>query len=309
MSPRSLASVDVAVLGLGAVGRAFARALEREGSRRSLALHSRRLGVASSLAAELGGGNPRSPLRASDDLASGALAVDLALLCVRDDELGECAAELARAGPPREGAVLLHTSGFHGVSVLEPAARTGWSTGGLHPLASVPRAAGDADPFTGTAFAVAGEPRALALARRVAEAVGGSSFELAGDAGARARYHAAAALLSNGLVALFDAADELFAGATTGSAEDRRRALAELLRSTARDLGLAPPEELLTGPIARGDRRVVAGHLSALRGRPATLELYRVLSARMVALARRAGRVEPARLDEIAALLSAADPR
>lgn len=299
MGEADLAGLDVAVVGLGAMGRALAGAIGRDGTRRTLQLHSRRAGELQDLERRLAI-TAGSPASVSDDLAEVLRDADLVVLCRRDDELEPLAREVARAGPARAGAVLLHTSGFHGAGVLARARGAGWAVGGLHPLQSV--AAGR--PLAPSVFGVSGDEPARARARRLARAAGGEPIEVADDAAGRARYHAAAALVGNGAVALFDAGLELLGTATRADHAVRRAALAALLASVASKLAGTDVEEALTGPVARAEREVVEGHLACLADRPELLELYRRLAWRLVAVARRAGRAEGGALDEIAALLA-----
>ena len=209
--------------------------------------------------------------------------------------------------PTRRNAVLLHTSGFFGTDVLAPAARAGWDTGVLHPLRAFSGA--PVDDLSGTSFAIEGEGRAPVRARQLVGALGGKPIELFEGPASRQRYHAAAALLSNGLVALYDSALELFGTAVRATEGERRDALWQLLVSGAiGSLHGKPIEEALTGPVSRGDASVVAGHLRTLADRPELAELYRLLSLRMVAIARRGDRANPADLDAIAELLSRPPP-
>ncbi len=293
--------VDIAVVGLGAVGTALARAIERDGSQRSLTLYSRRPAAARRLGDELG----RATVTA--DLAEVAGAANLVILCARDDELADRAQDLADAATPATNAVLLHTSGFFGADVLAPAARAGWQTGAMHPLHSFRGASGhDLDR---TSFTIEGTGRASVLAHQLVRALGGKSLELRDGPASRARYHAAAVLLSNGLVALFDTASEVFGAAVEGSEDARREALWNLLvPGSVEGLLTGPAEDALTGPISRGDASVVSGHLRALAGEPELSELYRRLSLRMVEIARRGDRAKPADLDTIAELLSRPPP-
>jgi predicted short-subunit dehydrogenase-like oxidoreductase (DUF2520 family) len=104
----------------------------------------------------------------------------------------------------------------------------------------------------------------------------------------RALYHAALALGSNGLVALYDAAAEALARAGLG-ARARRAVLDALLAATLSKLRRATAADVLSGPIQRGDRRLAAAHSRALArlGAPEVRALHALLAARQRRLARR----------------------
>src|SRR5204863_6579995 len=65
---------------------------------------------------------PDVPLLPPDEVVSGA---DLVLLALPDDALAGMVRGLVAAGAVRSGQIVVHTSGAHGVDVLEPAAKQG----------------------------------------------------------------------------------------------------------------------------------------------------------------------------------------
>jgi predicted short-subunit dehydrogenase-like oxidoreductase (DUF2520 family) len=200
---------------------------------------------------------------------------DAALLAVPDTEIVAAAAALA----PAIGRLRLvgHTSGATELSALDAVAEAGAEVFSVHPLQTIPDAATD---FTGCPAAISGSTAsALDFARALADRLGMVAFEVA-DAD-RATYHAAAAMASNFLIALEEAAAELLGGITP----DARELLAPLVLRTAAnwsERGAAA----LTGPIARGDTATVERHLEALRERaPELVPLYEALAERTRTLA------------------------
>ncbi len=146
-----------------------------------------------------------------------------------------------------------HCAGSLGLDVLAP-----HEAFGLHPLMSITRA--DAQ-FSGAGAAVAGStPRALALARDLADALQMNAFEIADND--RAAYHAAASIASNFLVTLEDAAEVML---RTAGAD--RSILVPLVRVTLENWAAAGAPAALTGPIVRGDEATVARR-ARRRGRP-----------------------------------------
>jgi predicted short-subunit dehydrogenase-like oxidoreductase (DUF2520 family) len=180
---------------------------------------------------------------------------DCVLLCVPDGEIGN----VARDVPP--GLLVGHVSG---ATTLEPLAPH--EAFSVHPLMTVPAT------FEGASAAVAGSTdRALATARSLAEALGMRPFEIADDD--RAAYHAAAAMASNYLVALEDAAERLLA--TTGATRDL---LVPLVRATVENWA-RDGAQALTGPVARGDEETVARQRAAVAERtPELLGLFDALT-------------------------------
>ena len=161
----------------------------------------------------------------------------------------------------------------------------------MHPLQTFPTVRAALDRVAGTYFFCEGDARALDLAQRLAQAVGGIPRRLA--SGAKMLYHASAVLASNAMVALVDAALET--GRQAGmDPREALEALAPLMRATLENIIALGPGKALTGPAVRGDLATVAGHLEALGGRDGRIEtIYRVLSGQMVGLALRSGRLAP----------------
>lgn len=185
------------------------------------------------------------------------------------------------------GGIALHTCGACGPEVLRVLADCGIACGTLHPLQTIADPEDGVAALRGVAFAISGDPAAVAWAEEIAALLGGQALHI--DSAARALYHAAAVMASNYVVGLVDAARQLMIAA--GVEEDRALpALAPLFRTTVRNVLSKGPERALTGPVERGDAVTVATHLAALAGGPATVEaLYRAAGRHVLNIARRRG--------------------
>jgi predicted short-subunit dehydrogenase-like oxidoreductase (DUF2520 family) len=198
------------------------------------------------------------------------------LLPVADRGLEPVASQLGKLAWRQEG-VVLHTSGFHPAAVLRVHLPAILAVGSLHPVHAFP-AEGVPEP-AGMLVGLEGEPRAVALAHRLADTLGLHPFVL--DPARKALYHAALALLANGTVGLFASARELLEHAGVSEPE-AQRLLAHLLASCSANLQTMPPSRALTGPVRRGDDAVVRAHLEAVaREAPAETDLIRAVVARL----------------------------
>lgn len=215
-----MSAFDARVIGPGRAGGALARALAGAGWRVD------------------------GPLGRDNDPATVTAGTRLVLLAVPDGAVAEVAAALA----PGE-AVVAHVAGSLGLDVLWPHERVA----SLHPLVSLADAELGARRLTGAWFATAGDPVVL----EVVEALGGRSVQVA-DAD-RARYHAAAAVAANHLVALLGQVDRL-----ARSIDVPLEAYLDLARGALDNVAEVGPAAALTGPVARGDRATVARHLAAI---------------------------------------------
>ena len=208
----------------------------------------------------------------------------IVLLAVPDPAIEPTAERIAALLRP--GIVVLHAAGRLGTEPLGSCARAGAAVGVLHPLVSF------ADPahppsLEGSCFVAWGSPEALRRARPLVEALGARWVRRPAPPGPA--YHAAAALLANGAVALAHGADRVFEGLGFRPWQ-RRAALASLLRTVADNLERMDPPAALSGPARRGDAEAVGAHLAALdAGTPETAATYRRVLPAIVACARAAG--------------------
>jgi predicted short-subunit dehydrogenase-like oxidoreductase (DUF2520 family) len=204
-----------------------------------------RAGGALSLALHRAGWTVEAPLGRGDDLAGAAAGVDLLVLATPDPAI----AEVAAAVEPVATTVVAHLAGALGLDVLGDHPRRG----ALHPLVSLPDAEVGASRLAdGAWFAVAGDD----LLRQVVEDLGGQAFTVA-DA-ERARYHAAAVIASNHLVALLGQVERVAPEGVPLAA------FLDLARGSIDNVAALGPAAALTGPVARGDWATVERHLAAL---------------------------------------------
>ena len=185
---------------------------------------------------------------------------DVLLLTVPDRLIQPVAQQLAAVGAEALcGKIFLHCSGSLGTEVLQPLKEQGAFIGSCHPLQSFVSAATE---LRGVYMAVDGDAEAAAAAKEIVTLLGGIPFHV--PAQDRRLYHAAACFCSNYVVAAAAIGQQLLAR-WVGSDEAAWQALLPLFKGTAANLQQAVSAgSALTGPIARGDRATVSGHLAVL---------------------------------------------
>ncbi|MGE3855667.1 MAG: Rossmann-like and DUF2520 domain-containing protein [Dehalococcoidia bacterium] len=211
-------------------------------------------------------------------------------------------ASLAETLPWRSGQGVVHLSGALGLDVLAGATGRYALAGCLHPIQTFPGVLAADDPreiaaalFRGVTCGLEAHAPLDGLLAAIAGDLGARTVRLEGVG--RARYHAAAVLVSNDVVALMAAATRTWSAAGLPEAA-AREALAPLLLAAAANAARLPPERALTGPVARGDVATVRRHLEALAGEPDLAALYR-------ALARELARLDLGHAPEVSAALRA----
>lgn len=198
------------------------------------------------------------------------------VFAISDDALEQMAGRLA--GFPIAGRVVIHASGCLGLDVLEPVARVGGITAGIHPLMTIVSQPDVPNPLEHAPCGVACRDR---LWKRILfawlERAGHPTFALA--EGPRPLYHAAAVLACAGISQVFDTAAAVMAAGLGMTVADMRRLLMPMARRTLELRGTADPVSC-TGPWTRDDAGTVAMHLEALRKRGReTVALYETLRA------------------------------
>lgn len=198
-----------------------------------------------------------------DDLTAAARDVEACIIATSDSSIASVASQVE----PTD-AVVVHLSGAVGLEALAP-----HRAATLHPLVSLANPTMGAQQLRSAWFAVAGDEIAEAIARELS----GRFFPIAEDD--RARYHAAAAIASNHLVALLGQVDRIAQGLGIPF-----EVFLPLIEGSVENVANVGPKAALTGPAARGDVDTIDGHRDALREHhPDELAAYDAL----VELARR----------------------
>ena len=224
---------------------------------------------------------------------------DLLLLTVPDDMLSNVVTMLAASGAIRSGQYVVHTSGKHGLAVLEPAAEVGAHVLAMHPAMTFTGTDVDLDRLAGCRYGVTATLDTLELARDLVDGLGGSIVWV--PESRRTLYHAGLAHGANHLVTLVTQAMDLL---RASGAEDPAATLRPLL-TAALDNALAYGSAALTGPIVRGDVETVRGHLVDIAvSAPETLESYVVMARATANQAVLDGRLLPIRAAKLVGILN-----
>lgn len=272
MARRREAPLRVFVYGAGKLGTALARALRSAGAR--VVLRPARKGV------------PRR------------IDADVVVVAVRDRDVTPTAQ--AMIGVVARGAVVVHVAGALGADALAPLRGHCAGVAQMHPMISFASKRFAPDLARGNVH-VAGDPAAVARARRVARMLGMTARTVKGlDTVA---YHAAAGLVANGAAALAAVGAQLLERAGV-AAREAPRMLGPLLRSVADNVETLGFPEALTGPVRRGDATGVAKHVATLRAKlPEAVPLYVAAGEAQLPLARAIGEAPAASLDAVASTL------
>jgi predicted short-subunit dehydrogenase-like oxidoreductase (DUF2520 family) len=219
-----------------------------------------------------------------------ARSCEILLLTVPDDALDNVVRMLVGSGAISAGQVVIHSSGRHGMAVLQPALDVGARGIAMHPAMTFTGTDLDLDHLSGCAWGVTCGPGERTLAETLVRELDGRTMWV--EEADRARYHAALAHGANHLVTLVSQAMDLLrqAGSTDPAATLRP------LLTAALDNALEYGDAALTGPIVRGDVQTVVEHLRSLGdSAPWTLESSVAMARATASHAVIDGRLEPRR--------------
>lgn len=260
----------VFILGAGRAGRGLSRALGASG-------------------VAVAGLHGRHAQQAPDVVTAGAVpalhGITVVIVAVRDAQLDEALAEVAKAGP-HPPTVVLHASGSADPRGLDGLRARDIACGTFHPLVPLADPARAAELFRGAWIGVDGDGAAISAGKRLAAALGARTLGI--PAGQKARYHAAAVLASNFPTVLATLAALLLTDSGVPAA-DAWGAVRKLMQGAVVNLDTDDPLAALTGPVARGDGDTVRRHLRSLRDAPELARVYLELSRAAVEMARARG--------------------
>lgn len=287
--------VSIGVIGAGRVGAVLAAALRAAGHDITAAAgesHASRTRVETLL--------PGVPVRKPTHVAR---SCELLLLTVPDDMLENVVTTLVGAGAIREGQYVVHTSGRHGLAVLNAATQIGAHPIAMHPAMTFTGTDVDLTRLSGCVFGVTTRDEDREIAEGLVGDLGGNPMWV--SEAKRTLYHAGLAHGANHLVTLVAQA----MGMLRASGADDPAATLRPLLSAALDNALAYGDAALTGPIVRGDVNTVRAHLADIAAEtPTALASYVAVARATADRAVADGRLLGIQADKIRRLLDAATP-
>ena len=205
------------------------------------------------------------------------LAADSLFITTQDGMIRTVAENLSIKVPIKPGQTWIHCSGSIPSDVLRVKEDLPIHCLSIHPLQAFASVEKALTLLKGTHFGIEGDNQELG--EEIVEDLGGIPHPIL--AAQKSLYHAGAVVASNYLVVLASLAVELFTKAGI-PAEGALASLLPLMRGTLYNLEQVGLPQALTGPIARGDAKVVQGHLEHMP--PNLVEIYQGLGLKALEL-------------------------
>lgn len=286
----------VAIVGAGTVGISIGHLLQSKGFD-IVAVASR-----SSVSLERAKGFVKSAL--ATDVVEAAKRANLIFITTNDDQIEPVCQQIAQGGGFRQGDTVFHMSGALSTEVLESARSKRAKVGSIHPLQSFASIIQAIEILPGSTFGVTADGRILPLAQEIVGALGGKAILVRDED--KPLYHAAACATCNYVVALFHYAQSIYKSLGIDN-EVSREALLPLVKGTVANIARAEKGQIakvLTGPIARGDTKIVSKHLEAFDEKlPHLRQLYCQLGVYTTQVAFEKGTIDKEKQQEFLKIL------
>ncbi|HEY6765030.1 MAG TPA: DUF2520 domain-containing protein [Candidatus Sulfotelmatobacter sp.] len=264
---RNSSPPHVAVVGAGNLARALAVALSNAGY--AIDVVPSRNHRASQRHAEILAQQVHSRAEA---IHKTGITTDIVWLCVPDAAIAAVAQSLARSGDWK-GKIALHSSGALTSRELASLRRQGAAVASVHPLMTFVK--GSEASLSEVPFAIEGDATAVRHARVIVNRLGGHPFSIRKQD--KVAYHAWGTFASPLLTALLATTEHVAAAAGVSAAAARKR-IQPILRQTIANYLAMGAGGAFSGPIVRGDVKVVEQHLRILRSVPQAREVYVALA-------------------------------
>ncbi|MDO5524312.1 MAG: DUF2520 domain-containing protein [Bacteroidia bacterium] len=177
--------------------------------------------------------------------------------------------------PQKKDKLVVHASGVHSLSILNPLKEIGYQTACAHPLLAFSDAVSAQEKLNDVWFGIEESKEENPKLVDFFKKSGNKTVTI--DSGKKIIYHAAACVLSNYLVTLLNASYQIFEKSGMPK-DDIQKATRPLLQSVIDNLKNKNCKDALTGPIKRGDENTVRMHIESLSTfMPEMKELYTLM--------------------------------
>jgi len=199
--------------------------------------------------------------------------IDVVFLTVPDDCIKEAARTIHLF--PLMGKKVFHTSGARDSSELEILTHRGASTGSLHPMQSFAKNFSSPVMWKNIVCSFEGDDACHAIAEELCGKIGARLMRVSPEQ--KIAIHIAGAITASFTIGLLNLAENLLISAGVTDFP-KNEILSPLLEGVASNYKKAPSDEILTGPIKRGDMNVLRGHINYLQEHKIDTSIYFQLS-------------------------------
>ncbi len=225
-------------------------------------------------------------------------AADLVIIATWDQAMAGVIDQLSW----REGKSVVHTSGFFGTDILEPARQAGAEVGGFHPAQLFANLDQALTALPGSTFCLMGEPPLLDTLKDMVAALQSRYIVLRPDQ--KPLYHVALAFACDFTMVCVKICTELFQKFGVSSPE-AIKAVTPILHGAVDGITTLGFPDCFSGPVTRGDLSVIGRHVATLeKNAPELAALFKTLEKHIVPMALAKGTIDQATAQKEIDLLS-----
>ncbi len=292
MTSRDIPGLNI--IGCGKVGAVLANLWKQQGVFRIGGVVTRSDESATVAVKKVGAGNPVGEIARLPPAACFMLAVP-------DQQIGQVSEALAESGVAQTGDIVFHLSGALESGLIRESGLDRVGVASVHPLRSFANFTRSRRDFSGTWCGIEGDSETRATLEHAFSAIGGRLFEI--NPGSKLTYHAASVMVSNYLNALIESGLNCYQLAGIDR-EVSSQLIEPILRNTCEDIIDNGPLAALTGPIARGDWKIVAREIDKLNAvDPALGKIYQTMGKATLTLAVSGNLLDPQQIEMLEQML------
>ena len=199
--------------------------------------------------------------------------IDVVFLTVPDDSIREAARIIHLY--PLTGKKVFHTSGARDSSELEILKLRGASIGSLHPMQSFAKKFSSPVMWQNIVCSFEGDDTCYVIAEKLCEKITARLMRVSPEQ--KTAIHIAGVITANFTIGLLNFAENLLISAGLTDFP-KNEILFPLLEGVLTNYKKAPSDEILTGPIKRGDMNVLREHINYLQEHKIDTSIYYQLS-------------------------------
>ena len=203
------------------------------------------------------------------DLEKLVIMSDTLFITTPDNVIGSVWDCIIKNNMSVQNKIVCHFSGALSSAVFSNRKEKGVSACSIHPMYAFSNKFTSYEQLNQVMFTMEGDEEALDVVKSIFERAGNKVCVI--DSESKGRYHAAASMMSNMMVGLYQMGLSMLTDCGFSS-EDAKELTTPLVRNNIEAVLATSPEQALTGPIERSDEATIEKHLSILG--PGEKEVY-----------------------------------
>lgn len=259
--------LTIGIVGTGALGTQIALQLHKAGYHIPvIACRTKKKGIF--VAKKIGCRIVTNPVELLDSSS-------LIFILTKDNQIAEIYNLLAESKRLTTSHLIGHCSGALQANVAPNSFPANLQTFSLHPMIAVPPNLKEEVSFKGVWWTFEGSPKAKPVLKTIVKQLNGIFTEITPEN--KPLYHASCVMSSGFIVTMLALAKQSLIKAGRKD-KDAIQSIIPLALSAIQNLKHLPPEKSITGPVTRGDVKIINSHLKALSSLPKAKKVYQTLT-------------------------------